>query len=478
MAEASYLSLRYVMSAALSYSHDTAPSVRGTTTSHPTSGMRDFEVIATASLDMIARQSPERLHTYVSPASQLLVGRSPESLLGESTTALCHPEDVGAIELALEVLERGASDDGFAFEDTRLWLEIQGNVARVRCRMQHAAGHYVWCEMVITAVRSEREQLEEFVTVTRDITRVKLHERELEAVNRELEQRIEARTAQLAASNDELRAALDALQSTRDKLVQAEKLSSLGELVAGIAHEVNTPVGVGLTAASHLHDRARAFERSVESGRVTRAELSAFVSTALDSATITVSNLQRAAQLIRSFKQVAADRSHESVRALPLVSYLNDVLLSLRPQLRRGNHTVELKGPERFEITTAPGALSQVITNLVMNSVRHGFEKQTDGIVCVEVEPHESGGCTIHYRDNGSGIPESNLRRIFDPFFTTQRGRGGTGLGLHIVFGLVSNVLQGTIDVASTTGEGTSFTLQLPATVDLTNDSTPSPSDR
>jgi signal transduction histidine kinase len=439
--------------------------------------MRDFEVIATASLDMIARQAPDRTHTYVSPAAKLLVGRPASSLLGESMTALCHPEDVGAIELALDVLERGASNDGFAFEDTRLWLEIQGNMARVRCRMQHAAGHFVWCEMVITAVRSSDDTLEEFVTVTRDITRVKLHERELEAVNRELEQRIEARTAQLAASNDELRAALDALQSTRDKLVQAEKLSSLGELVAGIAHEVNTPVGVGLTAASHLQDRAKAFEKLAAEGTITRADLDAFVVTAVDSAAITVANLQRAAQLIRSFKQVAADRSHESVRALPLVNYLNDVLLSLRPQLRRGNHAVELRGPEGFEITTAPGALSQVVTNLVMNSVRHGFEDRCEGQVCVEVEPNAQGGCTIHYRDDGAGIPEGHLRRIFDPFFTTQRGRGGTGLGLHIVFGLVSNVLQGSIDVASAPGEGTVFTIVLPASVDLST-APPSPPSR
>lgn len=434
------------------------------------SARRNFRLLAEASIDMIARQTPDHRLIYVSPASRALLGYAPSEIIGKDPVALCHPDDLAAVGMAYEVLSTGESDD-FSFEDSRLWLEIRGNVARVRCRLRHRDRHYVWCEQVITGLRGEDGTLEEFVTVTRDITRVKLHERELEAINRQLEERILERTAALASSNSELRAALEALESARDKLVQAEKLSSLGELVAGIAHEVNTPVGVGLTAASHLCDRARAFEADLEAGKLTRRALADFVRVANESAGITVSNLQRAAQLIRSFKKVAADRSHESVRELEITEYVDEVLLSLRPQIRREGHVATVTGPVGVRIKTAPGALSQVVTNFVMNALRHAFEGRDAGTLEIVVDALDDGGCTIAFRDDGVGIPPQHLKRIFDPFFTTKRGQGGTGLGLNIVYGLITNVLQGSVEVDSTRGSGTTFVVRLPRVLD----ETPSP---
>jgi PAS domain S-box-containing protein len=431
---------------------------------------RNFQLLAEASLDMIARHRPDGQMLYVSPAAAALLGYEPHMLVGRTLLDFCHPDDLNSMTMAGEfVVSSEGKDDGFAFEDARIWLEIRGNVARLRCRLRHEAGHHIWCEQVITAIRDSAGKFEELVSVTRDITRIKLHETELEEINQDLEHRIRRRTNELQSSNAELREAMGQLERTRDQLVQAEKLSSLGELVAGIAHEINTPVGVGLTAASHLREKTEIFQCAFESGNMTRSALAAFVATADESSSITVTNLERAAHLIRSFKMVAADRSSETIRTVDLPSYMHEVLISLMPQLRKQKHTAVVRASMPYEITTAPGALSQVITNLVMNSIRHGFENMRDGQIEITISQNADESLRIRYADNGHGIPKEHIKRIFDPFFTTKRGQGGTGLGLNIVFGLVKTVLRGVVEVESTMGEGTAFTFNLPPMISSTD---------
>ena len=252
--------------------------------------------------------------------------------------------------------------------------------------------------------------------------------------------------------------ALEQLKFAQAQLVQAEKLASLGGLVAGVAHEINTPVGVGVTAASHLHAEVEALRAAADSGSLTQAQFDHFLLGFEQGCSIILLNLQRAAELIRSFKRVAVDQTSDEPRHVNLKTYAEEVLLSLRPKLKGTPHDLVLECPGDIEIDTVPGALSQIFTNLVVNALVHAFEPDKPGTLRIRVL--QMTGCTeITFSDDGRGIPPADLPRIFDPFFTTRRGQGGTGLGLHIVFNLVHQQLGGTITAASRVGHGTTFTL-------------------
>ena len=263
-------------------------------------------------------------------------------------------------------------------------------------------------------------------------------------------------------ANDDLEQALMRLKLTQAQLVQSEKMASLGSLVAGIAHEINTPVGVGVTAASTLQEWATRLQRMHADGKLTRSELERFIGVTNDSTQILLTNLQRAAELIRSFKQVAVDQSSGERRRFLLKAYVDEVLLSLAPRLNRTGHTVTVDCPAELEVDSYPGALAQILTNLVTNSLVHAFPDGRRGHIGISAR-QEPGGVVLRYGDNGVGIPPENLRRIYDPFFTTRRGSGGSGLGMHIVYNLVTQRLGGTIEASSTVDEGTIFEVRFPA---------------
>jgi len=283
-----------------------------------------------------------------------------------------------------------------------------------------------------------------------DISERKRSERRLHELNESLERQIAETTATLRR-----------LQETQDQLVQAEKQASLGRLVAGLAHEINTPIGIGVTTASHFQESAQGLARSLAAGTMTRSELGRFTADCESASKILLNNLTRAANLVQSFKRVAADQTSDERRTIALRSYLEDVLLSLHPQLRKTSHKVELDCDRQLQLDTIPGALSQVLTNLVVNSLVHAFDEGQKGLIRISAEANP-GGVLIRYSDNGKGIPPEHLTHIFEPFFTTRRGQGGTGLGLHIVYNLVHALLRGTVLVNSTAGQGTTFTIQLP----------------
>jgi signal transduction histidine kinase len=262
---------------------------------------------------------------------------------------------------------------------------------------------------------------------------------------------------------DQLKSTLDQLQQTQDRLVQSEKMAALGQLVAGIAHEINTPIGIALTAASHLDEKTRGLIKQFEAGAMKRSDLQGYTAAALESAHLVNTNIFRAAQLIQSFKQVAADQTSEQRRSFELRSYLAEVLTSLHPELKKHAHTVDLVCPEALILNSYPGALSQIITNLVMNAVLHAFAPDQAGRI--EIKAKTRGDLVkLRVSDDGRGIPADIRPKIFDPFFTTRRGDGGTGLGLHIIFNLIDKTLKGRIRCDSEVGRGTHFTVSFPAT--------------
>ena len=253
------------------------------------------------------------------------------------------------------------------------------------------------------------------------------------------------------------------LQETQNTLIEAEKLASLGGLVAGVAHEINTPVGITLTAASHLSQITGNIARQFADSQIKKSDLERYLSDASESTDLILSNSERAANLIHSFKQVAVDQTSEARRQFNVEQYLGEIITSLRPKLRHSKVMVEIDCQPDLMMDSYPGALSQVVTNLVMNALLHAYNEGEDGIVLIRVDKLSEQNIRLAIIDDGKGIPPENQKRIFEPFFTTRRGNGGSGLGLHIVFNIVFKQLGGTIKVNSTPGEGSTFTLTLPS---------------
>lgn len=252
---------------------------------------------------------------------------------------------------------------------------------------------------------------------------------------------------------------------TRDTLLRQEKAAALGGLVAGIAHEVNTPVGIALTSASHLAKEVADLRRLYDARTLKAADLEEFLSMAEESARLTVGNCERAGHLIQSFKQVAVDQTGGERRRFHLKEYIEEVLLSLRPRLKRTPHTVTVACPDTLELDTDAGALSHVLTNLVMNALLHAFDDGRAGTIRITARRLDGAGggmVELVFADDGKGIPPDLLARVFDPFFTTKRGAGGSGLGLHIVQTVVTAALAGSLELSSTPGRGTAFILRFP----------------
>ena len=267
---------------------------------------------------------------------------------------------------------------------------------------------------------------------------------------------------ELRSSKERAETALADLRDTQRSLIEAEKLAALGGLVAGVAHEVNNPVGISLTVASSLARRCDGFAEEIKSGQMRRARLEEFVSGSREAAKQLVSNLERAGDLIQSFKQVAVDRSHEQRRQFDLHQSTSQIVASLRPGLKRAQIDLVTEVPELILLDSYPGAYGQVLTNLVLNAVNHGFADGRRGAIHLVARRLAEDSVEILFSDDGAGMSEEVQRRAFDPFFTTRRSQGGTGLGLHIVYNIVTRRLGGRITLTSSLGRGTSFRIVLP----------------
>lgn len=289
-----------------------------------------------------------------------------------------------------------------------------------------------------------------------------LAEAEIYRLNQELESRVVQRTEQLAAANQELETTLNDLRRTQSQLVLSEKLAALGELVAGVAHEINTPVGVALSAGSTLAEKNQILADLFARGEMKRSDLTAHIEDLREGMEMVLVNLNRASELIRSFKMVAADQVSEARRFFNVRKYIDEILLSLRPKLKKTRHRVKVLCDDNLDIEGYPGAFSQILANLIINSLTHAFDADQEGEICIEVCRH-NGSMQLLFSDNGKGMESEVLTRIFEPFFTTARGQGSTGLGLHIVFNIVTRTLGGEIRCESAPGQGTKFEVTIPS---------------
>lgn len=294
-----------------------------------------------------------------------------------------------------------------------------------------------------------------------DVTERRDAEEKLRVLNTSLETRVAERTQSLAEANQTLAQTVESLQRTQSELVHAETMASLGTMVAGISHELNTPIGNALTVSTALQDQVREFSQRIERGDITRQTMHNFLADQRHGADLAAQNMLRAAELITSFKQVAVDQTSERRRGFELASTLGDILNTLRPMLK--HQPVELRTDIANDIAmdSFPGPLGQVVNNLVQNAVLHGLGG-SGGVIEIVSRPIDDERVEILVRDNGRGIPAEHLARIFDPFFTTRLGQGGSGLGLSIVHRLVSSVLGGSISVHSVEGEGCCFRVDIP----------------
>ncbi len=302
----------------------------------------------------------------------------------------------------------------------------------------------------------------QFACMSIDITEQKQAQSLLQTSNQRLEENVSTRTSELTQRNQELRETLTTLQHTQTELLRSEKLASLGAMVAGIAHELNTPIGNGLMAATTLQDHSKQLLSEQQQGSLRRSTLDNFIEQSQTASDILVRNLYRASELINSFKQVAVDQTSEQRRVFRLVELCNEIILTLNPTLRKTPYKVEIEIPGLLWMDSYPGPLGQILVNLITNAIAHAFAGCTHGTILIKAQLEDSEWLELSISDDGVGIEPENLPRIFDPFFTTRLGQGGNGLGLNIVHNLAFGTLGGSVNVTSTLQVGTRFCLRLP----------------
>lgn len=345
-------------------------------------------------------------------------------------------------------------EDNFARVKTRMGEALSGSHVRFEVFFCGDGDDPRWFEVNYVPELDGSGSVVGFYDLTHDVTERKRTERALSRAHDDLECQVRQRT-------EELEESLRKLRMTQDQLIQKERLAALGNLVAGVAHEISTPVGVGVTETSFLAQKASDLQEKIEAGGLTRSFLLAFAKTAVESSSSILKNLFRAADLIRSFKQVAVDQTSENRRTFKVKAYLEEILLSLNSQLKQTSHRVIVDCPDDLTLNSYPGAFSQIVTNYVMNSLLHGFEGIEEGTIEFHVRVERSE-ILIHYRDNGNGMDDNALKQVYDPFFTTKRNCGGTGLGMQIVYNQVTQNLGGRISCTSTPGKGVDFLIRLP----------------
>lgn len=286
-------------------------------------------------------------------------------------------------------------------------------------------------------------------------------EQEIRLLNQSLEEKVFNRTQALKESNQELLGTLEKIHQYQNQLVENEKMASLGQMVAGVAHEVNTPIGLGVTASTLMLDKLADIKVAFDDKKLTSSQLAKFISEGEENLQLIYRNLNRAAELISSFKQVAVDQSSESTRRFNLHVLINEVLLSLKPNLKKFEHQVHINCADELNLNSKPGPINQILINLIINSLTHAFPHTNQGNMFITAFVRD-GYCHLEYRDDGCGVDDSIKNKVFDPFVTTKRGSGGSGLGLHLVYNLVTQALGGTINLKTEAGKGVHFTIQFP----------------
>ena len=403
---------------------------------------RDFSATLINSANMvICCMEPDLNIASINPAAILLTGYHQQEILQHNWLDLFVSQEQRE-DLTLTLADHGAIEDKEV-----IMHDQQGN------------------ELVLQwtfAPFYEGPNLKYLIGFGYDITRLKKVEREIIQLNELLEGKVVERTRSLSDANNQLGKAYDDLKQAQQTLVESEKMASLGSLVAGVAHEINTPIGISVTASSYLQERVADFKLHIDSKQLSRSYLNEFTVNLDESMQLLQSNLRRASELIASFKQVAVDQSSEARYNFSLADNLHQVVVSLGHKLKKAQCEVDIQCDPKLSIFSFPGSFTQIYSNLILNSINHGFDNwDKPKKITIKVE-QEGEELLINYSDNGRGIPPEILPRIFDPFVTSKRGQGGSGLGTHIIYNLVVQLLKGRISCVSEPGNGAQFHIRLP----------------
>jgi len=349
-------------------------------------------------------------------------------------------------ELSPQFQPDGQTSKDKASEHIKICLQKGSN--RFEWVHQKATGEDFWAEIVLTKIKIKNEDV--IHGVWRDITHKKY-----------LDEQIIHRTEELEQSNEELEVTLENLKQTQEQLLESKKMESLGNLVAGVAHEINTPVGIGITGITHFIEITKEITSNYKSETMSAEEFEQYLESSSSLAEMVNKNLNRTARLVKSFKQIAVDQVIESKRDFDLIEYLNSLIHSLSNDLKNTEIHIGIKSSPALILNSYPGVFSQIFTNLILNSIYHAFDKNEKGSISIALSKNDDE-LKIIYEDDGHGITKEDLTEIFEPFFTTDREHGRTGLGLNVVYNVLTNTLKGTITCESTEGEGVSFTILIP----------------
>ncbi len=410
-----------------------------------------FRGLIESSTDIVWEVNLKGIYEYISPRVYNVLGYKPEELIGQYAFDFMPP---GESERVNGIFRSAVRSEKTVY-----------NLENINA---HKNGNKVVLETNGVPFYDSDGVLMGYRGVSRDITQRKEDEKELNKrsqelaeANKELMLHKQHLLELVDERTKELNESLENLKKTQDYLVQTEKMAALGGLVAGVAHEINTPVGVSVTAASFLDDKTKEFSEKIKQKQATDDDHFKYFDVANESARIILSNMEKAAALIQSFKQVAVDQSYDELREFNVKSYIDEILLSVHSKFKKTPYKINVICATDFSVYSYPGALSQILTNLLMNSLFHGFEGCDQGTVTIEVEQNKN--CAeIVYKDDGNGVSKNNLKHICEPFFTTKRGKGGSGLGMQIVYNLVTQVLKGQMDISSKQGEGITIKLEFP----------------
>ncbi|MEL7478168.1 MAG: ATP-binding protein [Pseudomonadota bacterium] len=302
------------------------------------------------------------------------------------------------------------------------------------------------------------------IMLSRTQNQIERHEadkQEINQLNQSLEEKVNQRTIALREANQELLNTLERMHQYQNQIVESEKMASLGQMVAGVAHEVNTPIGLGVTGSTLLRDKLADIQVAFEQKTLTSKQLERFIVDGVENLDLIYRNLNRAADLISNFKRVAVSQDTEISADVNVQSLLNNILMAMNAEISIKSPEIELKLPDNLTISSKTGPLQQIFEQLISNSLIHGFEDEQDNKIWIGAEKRDNN-LEITYLDNGSGVPTSIKKRIFDPFVTTKRGEGGSGLGMHLVYNLVTQALDGSITLDEDYTEGTRYVISLP----------------
>lgn len=266
----------------------------------------------------------------------------------------------------------------------------------------------------------------------------------------------------LMTTNKELKRSITELNKAKERLLEAEKMASLGGMAAEVSHEINTPIGVSVTSTSYLSDLLKKFEMEFTEQKLSRKSIEEFLENAGQSVTLLSNNLTRSVDLISSFKQVAVDQTSDKQREINLYKYLLEIIHSLHPKIKKTQHIINVECSRDINIICHAGALAQVITNLIVNSLHHAFHDKPNGQIDIIASIHDGSQIELTYKDNGCGLDDANMKRLFDPFYTSKENQGGSGLGTHIVYNLVTQTLKGNIEAHSAIDQGLTYSINFP----------------